>query len=138
MDALRPMSEGQVSLVHLLGQLKDDTVGLVQAEVALVRAELLERVGIARGALVPAVLAVALLHAVVLVLAAALVAWLGQELGGRYALAALLVAAALLVGLVVSALVVVRKLAQAARGVDGVPVPGKYVVEVLHERTKQG
>ena len=31
------MSEGQVSLVHLLGQLKDDTVGLVQAEVALVR-----------------------------------------------------------------------------------------------------
>lgn len=132
------MSEGQVSLVHLLGQLKDDTVGLVQAEVALVRAELLERVGIARGALVPAVLAVALLHAVVLVLAAALVAWLGQELGGRYALAALLVAAALLVGLVVSALVVVRKLAQAARGVDAVPVPGKYVVEVLHERTKQG
>lgn len=132
------MSDGEPSLAHLLGRLKDDTVGLVQAEVALVRAELLERVGVARGALVPAVLAVALLHAAVLALAAALVAWLGEQLGGRYGLAALLVAVLLLVGLALSVMVVVRRLARATRGMDGVPVPGKYVVEVLHERTKQG
>lgn len=132
------MSDAEPSLAYLLGRLKDDTVGLVQAEVALVRAELLERVGVARGAIVPAVLAVALLHAAVLALAAALVAWLGEQLGGRYGLAALLVAVLLLVGLAVSVMVVVRRLAQATRGMDGVPVPGKYVVEVLHERTKQG
>lgn len=132
------MSEAEPSLVQLLGRLKDDTVGLVQAEVALVRAELLERVAIARGALLPAALAVALLHAAVLVLVSALVVWLGEQLGGRYALAALLVAAVLLVGLAVAALVVARKLARAAQGVDRLPVPGKFVVEVLHERTKQG
>lgn len=132
------MSGGEASLGELIGRLRDDSIALVKAEVALARAELVDRVRSVRGALVPAVVALAALHVGVLALSAAAVLALGEALGGRYALAGALVGVVFLVVAGTTALVVVRKLRRVSGESKELTVPGKFAVEVIHDRTKQG
>lgn len=132
------MSESGPSLIELLGRLKDDTLALAKAEVALAKADVMERARVVRGALVPAVVALALLHAGLLALTAALIVGLGHAMDESYGLAAAIVGGVFVVAAGGVGFVVARMLRGATTAGSALVVPGKHAVEVIHDRSEQG
>jgi hypothetical protein len=88
---------GEHSLGELIVQLKQDTVALVDSEVQLLKAEAAARGAEAKSGLVPALVSFAAAVVGLMAVTGAAVIGLGDLLGGRYGLSALLLGGLLFV-----------------------------------------
>ena len=86
------MADQQAETLGLLLQLKDDTVELVESEVALVKAEIFDRLNTLKVSMLPLGIALSAGITASMTFAGALVLVIGEALERRYALAATLVA----------------------------------------------
>jgi len=85
------VADHQAETLGLLLQLKDDTVELVESEVALVKAEIFDRLNTFKVSMVPLGIGMGAGMTACMAFAAALVLVVGEALDQRYALAAVLV-----------------------------------------------
>jgi uncharacterized membrane protein YqjE len=86
------MANHDDAMPGLLLRLKNDTVDLVESEVALVKAEIFHRANTLKVSLVPLGIGVCAAVTALMTFTAGLVLWVGEALDGRYTLAAMLVA----------------------------------------------